>query len=487
MIDTRPMPPDNGMSTVWALIIALAAALLVAAKGDLVLGDPDTQWHIASGRLIWETGALPRVDTMSHTHAGQPWIAKEWLSQLLLFAAYALGGWPATFLLTAAAVAAAAWIIARRVLASCPPILTMVILWATITGLLLVAYARPHALALPVMALFTVKLLDAAEGDGTPPWIALPILALWANLHAAFMLGFVIAALLGLDALLRAAPERRARLALLWVLFGLGCLIAVCAHPYGAASLLIAIDLARGNESVPLIKEWDRFDVFSVKGPTLLFPAAMIICLAFAGRTAVARLALGLFLIFLAFKHQRFIMTLAVVAPLISAPAFMNELRRLAARLGLFQDLDPLRSVRWRKPAALATFAGLAAMPIAARGLAPPANIAPEAALASVPAEIRAAPLYNSYDFGGFLVMRGVPTFIDGRTDQLFTQDFTARLARYLKAQDRESFMAFVSGYGARWALVQEGRRDADLFAASPEWRETYRDGEARVYVRSGG
>jgi hypothetical protein len=472
---------------VWALMIAVAAALMVAAKGDLVLGDPDTQWHIASGRLMWETGVLPRVDTMSHTHAGQPWIAKEWLSQLLLFWAYALGGWPATFLLTAVAVGAAAGIIARRVLASCPPILTMVIMWATTMGLLLVACARPHALALPVMALFTVKLLDAAEGDGTPPWMALPLFALWANLHAAFMLGFVVAGMLGLDALLRAAPERRARLALLWALFGLGCLVAVCVHPYGAASLLIAIDLARGNESVPLINEWNQFDLFSSMGPSLLIPAAMIACLGVAGRAALARLALGLFLLYLAFKHQRFIMTLAVVAPLISAAAFMQALQALAARLKLFQDDDPLRSARWRVPAALAGLAGLVAMPFAALGPTPPANIAPEAALASVPAEIRAAPLYNSYNFGGFLVMRGVPTFIDGRTDQLFTQDFMARMFRYLKGQDREGFMAFVSGYGARWALVQEGHRDTDFFAASPEWRETYRDKEARVYVRAGG
>ena len=46
---------------------------------------------------------FPTVDSFSHTFAGQPWIAKEWLSQLLYFTAYSAAGWAGVMLLALAA------------------------------------------------------------------------------------------------------------------------------------------------------------------------------------------------------------------------------------------------------------------------------------------------------------------------------------------------------------------------------------------------
>ncbi len=130
---------------------------------------------------------------------------------------------------------------------------------------------------------------------------------------------------------------------------------------------------------------------------------------------------------------------------------------------------------------------GFLALPFIPGKAEPPGVAAPLAALASVPAEVRAMPVYNSYNFGGFLVMQRVPTFIDGRTDQLFTDNFMARIHRYMEAEDRASFLAFVEGRGARWALVQKGQKDMPMFENAPNWRETYADDNAKVFVRSDG
>src|SRR6516225_9618414 len=48
----------------------------------IFLRDPDVYWHVAVGRVIWQTKAFPRFDQLSYTFNGHVWIAKEWLGQL---------------------------------------------------------------------------------------------------------------------------------------------------------------------------------------------------------------------------------------------------------------------------------------------------------------------------------------------------------------------------------------------------------------------
>jgi hypothetical protein len=361
------------------------------------------------------------------------------------------------------------------------------VMWVAANSLLGVAVARPHVLALPVMALFTLMLVRAGERDQSPPWLALPLITLWANLHAAFTLGYVIAGFLALDAILRAAPERRMKLVLLWGLFGAGCLAAACVHPYGAQPLLINVDMISGNESVPLINEWKRHDIFGPTGYRLLVPALMVATLAIAWRSNVGRLLLGAFAVYLAWKHMRFIMLLAVVAPLISGAAFAAAMERLAESFSLFRRPDPLSDPKWRVPALIGCLAAFLALPFTIDRPKPPALVAPVEALASVPPDLRSQPVYNSYNLGGFLIMNGVKTFIDGRTDQLFTTDFMAKLHRLIRAGDDAALLAFIEGYGPRWAIVQKDQDDVPPLERSPRWRETFSDDNVKVFVRVDG
>jgi len=75
--------------------LGLGAALygLLLVLGERLLNDPDTYWHIATGRWIWAHAAVPTSDPFSHTLAGAPWLAHEWLSELILASAYAALGW----------------------------------------------------------------------------------------------------------------------------------------------------------------------------------------------------------------------------------------------------------------------------------------------------------------------------------------------------------------------------------------------------------
>src|SRR5436853_1500273 len=90
---------------VFVLLMGFLLVLQLCASSAL-LDDPDTYWHIAIGQRIWQTGLLPHIDEFSHTFRGHPWIANDWLIDLLLFGAYSVGGWRTLALLTACVIAA---------------------------------------------------------------------------------------------------------------------------------------------------------------------------------------------------------------------------------------------------------------------------------------------------------------------------------------------------------------------------------------------
>src|SRR5437773_2362476 len=136
-------------------LMAAGIYLLLLALADRLLGDPDIYWHVTAGQWIVEHRAFPHADPFSHTMLGAPWIAKEWLSQLIFAAARHLAGWSAVAVLTAAATAAAFGLLARALLVKLDPAATLVLLLAALMLATSHILARPHALALPVMVLWT--------------------------------------------------------------------------------------------------------------------------------------------------------------------------------------------------------------------------------------------------------------------------------------------------------------------------------------------
>src|SRR6266853_1675138 len=76
----------------FSFLFLLSACWLYSINAWFLL-DPDTYWHIAVGKEIWETGQFPVSDGRSHTFFGHPWIAKEWLSQIILYLVHRTGGW----------------------------------------------------------------------------------------------------------------------------------------------------------------------------------------------------------------------------------------------------------------------------------------------------------------------------------------------------------------------------------------------------------
>ena len=101
-------PPTESLARLQITAALLLAMLcLMLGVSDKMLQDPDTYWHIAVGEQIWFSHRLPWEDELSHTFTGSHWIAKEWLSQLIFFAAYSAASWPGVTFLVGATSAGA--------------------------------------------------------------------------------------------------------------------------------------------------------------------------------------------------------------------------------------------------------------------------------------------------------------------------------------------------------------------------------------------
>src|SRR5690349_7272439 len=136
--------PRSLWSPSLPLVLGLAMFVFFNnATGLPLLSDPDSHWHVALGNWILTHGTVPTVDTFSFTFAGQPWIAKEWLSQVLMAVAFNLGGWGGVTALAAAALAITFALLLRLLLRDLKPLPALLM---TVAAAIMTA---PHFLARP--------------------------------------------------------------------------------------------------------------------------------------------------------------------------------------------------------------------------------------------------------------------------------------------------------------------------------------------------
>lgn len=324
--DALATPPDLNLGTAccggWPSaifpVLLIAWAFLLAC---VPLWTTDIWWHLRTGELILERGALPATDWFSFSAAGQPWIDLHWGFQMLVTVVYRLGGVDWLVLLKAVCLAAAVfcgWRASGRGLPA----------WARagcwILPIVCISsrpFVRPEMLSLILLAVW-VGLAEAMRDRPRLAWW-LPLLQLvWVNCHGLFVLGLAVGAAFAVDrgvaALVRESSEmpagssRMGRKSLLAVA-ALVVLACFC-NPYGVDGALFPVELYRkvsldqafyaetlGELQRPLDR-WRRFGWANIYVPTALAvwtaAALSFVWLAREKRFDIMRL-----LLFAAFSH----------------------------------------------------------------------------------------------------------------------------------------------------------------------------------------
>src|ERR1022692_3370854 len=94
-------------------IVGLLAVAYAALAGFHTLSDFDVWWQLASGRWMWEHGAVLRQEVFSYTAAGAPWNYPA-AGEILFYCLYRLGGLSLLSLLTPRACSAGALVLIRK-------------------------------------------------------------------------------------------------------------------------------------------------------------------------------------------------------------------------------------------------------------------------------------------------------------------------------------------------------------------------------------
>src|SRR6185437_9442720 len=139
---------------------------------------------------IVATHHVPHRDIFSYTRFVQPWIAHEWLSEVLLYLIFRVTGW-AGLIVTFALVIAATFFLLYRQCAGKPYVAGLIVALGAVATIPSWG-VRPQMLSLVLAAIF-LGLLGKAERAGPNElrflWWMPPLLLLWVNLHGGFLLG----------------------------------------------------------------------------------------------------------------------------------------------------------------------------------------------------------------------------------------------------------------------------------------------------------
>ena len=468
---------------------AAAALLFVAALQVHALDDGDTWWHLASGRRIATTHSVAHVDPFSYTAPGAPWINRQWLFELAAYGAWRAGAATGVALAAGAcflAGFAAMYATARRRL---PAWAAGLVVFLAANAAIERFTARPEAVTFCLLAAYVWALDAGRVGAG----VVLALLAaqvVWANSHALSVLGVAV---LG-RALVGSVLARRTRDVLPLAIATAGAAAAELATPFGLAGALFPLRLLgvlRGGEvtSAPIVEH--RPTALGELSPTaaaglvaLLVLAGLALLLSYRRWRPFEVILAGAF-VWLAFVARRNVALVGpAVVPLIAsglAPA-LGAVRRRAAIIGAVASALALGIVlatagvvsgRYYDAARLTRTFGVGESPLT-----------PARAVDFLEARHAGARLFNDDGYGGYLLWRGRPVFIDGRL-QVYPAAVYAQYQGVL--DDPASFPALAARWDIGAAILfhpAPGRLElARAIARLPGWGVAYLDAGAVVLV----
>jgi hypothetical protein len=455
----------------------MAIGLLFVAVAVLALLSPaqgDTFWHLRAGADIWRTGQVPRVDLYSHTAYGTPWPDHEWLSQLLMYAAYRAGGGMPGLEIGGALLILASAAAAYRLMVG--PRLTRFAILALCLALAASAWTlRPQLLTLFLLP--ALVWLVARERYLLIP----PYFLFWANAHGGVALGGVVLAVETGAAIWRwwrtRAPADRRRAGVMAVVLPVSAL-AVAATPLGFHIYRFVVASAARSYAAQ-IAEWYVLRPDSLYGVLFWATTLGFTLLIVLRRRAIAAgdwadwavVAAALALLPLAMRSARNIGPFLILAiPAASralGPAFRLRLRRrerppspdhpivnLILLLGLGAAALVVVAFGWRTMTSKLYWRPIGASALRALDQCP-------------------GPLYNTYADGGPLVWFAPDRkdFIDGRQDPFPLELLHGSFA----VEHGADYHGLFAQYGIRCAFIPAKSKLVDRLRGDG-WRAVFLD-----------
>lgn len=453
--------------------------------------DADFWWHLRTGQWIVENRTIPHADPFSHTFGGKAWTAHEWLSEVIFYGIYRLGGL-ALLALTFSAIITAAYALAFRRSAGQPYIAGFATVLAALASAPIWG-VRPQMFTLLLFSIYLYLLEQYFNTAKLRFLLPLPFLmVLWVNLHAGYALGLFVMGMFiaakGLESLLPEgwSGDNGIKLTRSMILPVGGVLAATVAavlfNPNGAYMFVYPFETLGSNAMMTMIQEWFSPDFHAREWLPL---AALIMGVLAAGmfsrrRSSITEILLTGILGYAALRSMR------------NAPLFaVGVIPVLAHHL---DGILPI-TVNKSKPTKIINIANFVILGfVALVGIAQITSTLlsqaesekeyfPVESVAWIKENAPPGKIFNTYGWGGYIIwhLPEYPVYIDGRADvygDAFMRDFMS----IYNAQP--GWAEKLETAGVNLVLVETGSPIADALAGDEGWELTQKDESSVLFER---
>jgi hypothetical protein len=486
----KPILPNQaglfGLATFWSLFLLSGQKSLLCA---------DTLWHIKVGQIILESGEILKQDIFSHTVAGKPWTAHEWLSEIIMAAIYNVSGFSglsAFFFALTGFTILLLFKAAQSVSDEWSAFWAISIAAAMAQTHLLI---RPHILSWLLAAFFLFTLMKQDR------WLwALPILtAIWSNLHGGVLLGLVMLGAFLAGNIFDGLQERplsywrhhwaiNKRLIIVFVL----SILAIGLNPFGYSLLLFPFHVSADIFSKH-ISEWKAPDLKEMWYIRYWLLFVGILVAAYARKTTWAWRLLLLFFVYQAMGHIRHVSIAALLLAPWTAQA-IHDIKKPISRAKKF-GYDDIQLSQTSGPILLViSFVTLLSLSIIQPGwwnnFARDRFSLPESYSHGAVNYLKeygypGERLLNEYNWGGFLIFTLDPppkVFIDGRAD-MYGQEVFSDFAKINYVHPEIDTL--LNKYEIDWVLFPTGTILPRYLKSKPEWATLYKDEHVIILDRT--
>lgn len=460
-------------------VISLGTSLLFTLINIRNLIDGDTLWAIKVGEWISANRGVPFCDMFSWTAYGNPWVAHEWLFDLLIYKFHSYMGFQGIvvfFFIGLTILFFLLWKTYYKEDKNTAQTALIFIIVITMMNNLLNSFflARPHIYGLVFFVYFLYVLLQNQKLLYTLPLVTI----IWANMHGSVVLGIAMVLLqliyeTAFNLYDKTKPVFNIKLILTTFLVVMFSLI----NPYGI-KLWESAFWQITNSVNHQIYEWQPPDF----GETALLTAYLAIIIttvlvSFIKRKAEDKRRLVIVLIYLAvtfyvaFSGVRYFPYLAVCWGLFMLKHLPDEVLSSSKFLS--------------KIAAVLASIFIVLLVVVSWGKYPNTiddSIQKKAWPQEAVKQLEQKETFNEYVWGGYLIFNNIPVFIDGRADvycinsEVF-QDYIDTV-RFKKDP-----MDIFDKYQVKQVIISADT-PLDFYLKKAGWMEKYRDKIAVIYLK---
>lgn len=478
---------DNFITTRYNLLLAITflALFLFFLRPPT---DPDLGWHLRYGQQMWESRQIPRVDTFSSTMAGYVWADSYWLSEVVIYRLFRLGGFYLLAVVFSLIATLAVLLIFKGVTSSSWSERVNLVLSLFLAVLLIISFVGTRPQTISLLFFSTTLLLLRSHR-----YYLLPLLfILWANFHAGFVLGLAlvwlwfVGEILG-DLRIRELGNRRKLSCLVIRLtnYPVICTLITFLNPYGPLLWQSISQDAGSTEIKQYIAEWVPPLLRSDLG--LLFFIYLVVFLILLGlnikREKLSFILPSLLFTFLSLSALRHIPLFVIL----SLPFFFRTLPRFSypgikytfiwiylvfLTLSVFSFgnfFAPIINGEWTT-SQTKSFGKF-----------------PEAAAAYLKNNPNSGVTFNTYGWGGYFLWNNpeFKTFIDGRMPGWQVGKESSLFSEYLKLLNlKTGWMEVLEKYKIARVVIEKTAPLSEALRRIPGWEKVYEDDLAVIFRR---